>query len=112
MLCKHPSDIGAPIWMLAWLVLGHPISQILDACGPGLLTFHDPDLRCLQGWASKTHVPHLDDRDGKFNTDCLQGWSSVMEWYLGHRRTLEAEVKKYSDPTSEALLPPQFPNMR
>ena len=35
-----------------------------------------------------------------------------MEWYLSHRRTLEAEVKKYSDPASEALLPPHPAHMR
>ena len=42
----------------------------------------------------------------------VQGWASVMDWYLGHRRTLEAEVQKYSDPTSEALLPPLPPQAR
>ena len=35
-----------------------------------------------------------------------------MDWYLGHRQVLEAEVQKFSDPPSEALLPPLPPQAR
>lgn len=32
-------------------------------------------------------------------------WADVMKWYIEQRRYVEGEVKKYSDPPSEALLP-------
>ncbi|KAK9823312.1 hypothetical protein WJX72_001853 [[Myrmecia] bisecta] len=34
-----------------------------------------------------------------------QVWSQVMKWYLEKRRDMESEVKKYSDPPSDRLLP-------
>ncbi|CAL8462668.1 g2201 [Coccomyxa elongata] len=39
-------------------------------------------------------------------------WVPVMSWYVEHRRTLEEQVKKYSDPPSEHLLPDLPPHAR
>ena len=35
----------------------------------------------------------------------LQAWIRVMAWYLEKRQHLESEVRKYSEPPSDALLP-------
>ncbi len=36
---------------------------------------------------------------------CAQLWIPLMSWYVENRRSLEEQVKKYSDPPSEHLLP-------
>ena len=41
-----------------------------------------------------------------------QVWVPVMAWYLEQRRQLEQQVKKYSDPPSEHLLPDLPPHAR
>lgn len=41
-----------------------------------------------------------------------QVWVPVMSWYLEQRRALEQQVKKYSDPPSEHLLPDLPPHAR
>lgn len=42
----------------------------------------------------------------------VQVWVPVMSWYLEQRRALEQQVKKYSDPPSEHLLPDLPPHAR
>lgn len=42
----------------------------------------------------------------------LQIWVEVMGWYAGQRSRMASEVKKYSDPTSDRLLPDLHPQMR
>lgn len=39
-------------------------------------------------------------------------WTSVMDWYVEKRRTLESEMKKYADPPSDKLLPDLPPHVR
>lgn len=39
-------------------------------------------------------------------------WVPVMEWYVDQRHKLESEVKKYSDPPSDRLLPDLPPQAR
>lgn len=39
-------------------------------------------------------------------------WTSTMRWYLDKRRHFESEIKKYSDPPSDALLPDLPPHAR
>ena len=34
-----------------------------------------------------------------------QVWVPLMSWYLEQRRAAEEQVRKYSDPPSEHLLP-------
>jgi import inner membrane translocase subunit TIM50 len=35
-----------------------------------------------------------------------------MRWYVGQRRRLEGEMRKYADPPSDRLLPDLPPNAR
>lgn len=39
-------------------------------------------------------------------------WSGVMSWYVAQREKLDGQVKMYSNPTSDALLPDQDPRFR
>lgn len=43
---------------------------------------------------------------------CMQVWVPLMTWYVENRRTMEEQVKKYSDPPSEHLLPDLPPHAR
>ena len=56
--------------------------------------------------ADYTWVAALSSRVGR------QVWVPVMSWYLEQRRQLEQQVKKYSDPPSEHLLPDLPPHAR
>ena len=42
----------------------------------------------------------------------IQLWVEVMSWYAGQRQRIEAEIKKYSDPPSDRLLPDLHPQLR
>jgi hypothetical protein len=42
----------------------------------------------------------------------MQAWVSVMSWYVAKRRHFEEEIRKYSDPPSDALLPELPPHAR
>ncbi|KAK9839681.1 hypothetical protein WJX81_005792 [Elliptochloris bilobata] len=41
-----------------------------------------------------------------------QVWRAVMGWYVEQRKHIEHEVRKYSDPPSDRLLPDNPPHMR
>jgi hypothetical protein len=43
---------------------------------------------------------------------CVQLWIPLMSWYAENRRSIEEQVKKYSDPPSEHLLPDLPPHAR
>ena len=49
-----------------------------------------------------------------FEVACLdlQAWAAVMSWYVAKRRHFEEEIRKYSDPPSDALLPELPPHAR
>jgi hypothetical protein len=42
----------------------------------------------------------------------LQVWIPIISWYVEQRKYLEEQVKKYSDPPSEHLLPDLPPHAR
>ena len=42
----------------------------------------------------------------------LQAWTGMMSWYVAQRDKLDGQVRMYSNPTSDALLPDQDPRYR
>jgi len=42
----------------------------------------------------------------------VQVWCTVLSWYVEQRRYIENEVRKYSDPSSDRLLPDMPAHMR
>ena len=42
----------------------------------------------------------------------VQVWCTVLGWYVEQRRYIENEVRKYSDPSSDRLLPDLPAHMR
>ncbi len=58
---------------------------------------------CLSLLCSTTLLPYK---------PLLQAWTSIMGYYVDKRRHFESEIKKYSDPPSDALLPELPPHAR
>ena len=42
----------------------------------------------------------------------VQVWCAVLGWYVEQRKHIQNEIRKYSDPPSDRLLPDNPPHMR
>lgn len=42
----------------------------------------------------------------------MQVWCAVLGWYAEQRKHIQNEIRKYSDPPSDRLLPDNPPHMR